>query len=64
MDMQSLDVEVIPYFRITNKLTSRWDCCMSPCNARAPRNKSASSAQEFFVSVKIMVRPPLNPRRS
>lgn len=40
--------------------TSLWDCCMSPCKARAPGNNPESWEAESFVSVNIIVRPPLN----
>eukprot|EP01018_Ginkgo_biloba_P004230 Gb_39950 [translate_table: standard] len=41
-------------------VTSRCDCCISPCNARAlPGKDPASSDAAFFVSVKTIVRPPL-----
>ena len=33
---------------------------MSPCKARAPSNMPESTEAESFVSVKIIVRPPLN----
>ena len=33
---------------------------MSPCKARDPGNKPESSEAESFVSVNIIVRPPLN----
>lgn len=41
------------------KFTSRWDCCISPCKARAPGNNPESSFADSLFSVKIIVRPPL-----
>jgi hypothetical protein len=46
------------------KFTSRLDCCISPCKARAPGNNPASSFADSLFSVKIIVRPPLNKKHA
>lgn len=50
--------------RVLKQLTSRWPCCMSPCKTRAPGSNPASSEAASLVSVKMIVRPPLNQKHT